>query len=474
MKIAAWLRVHLPRWVPYWVHPFLERLLVTLLIVFIWHYFVIREEPAPKKPAASKKKSPPAESFLNFNELDDLELKETVDDAKEEKKEGESDQEEESTGLPSKKDMMKASEDGAPPKLDNENDNDESREKSSQKKHEADRKTKKEKATSRSDTSQSNTSSSAQITRQESQAPPKFLSNTGEHPGLQALWYWCDTETSLFRDYNLGRTDGEPVIPPYKPQARRGKVQVKLQVTNATYSDVVVYWINYKGLEEQKGTIPYGHTWNQITWIDHPWVFRERETDKVLLHYIPYRVIPTTDAQPTVDPNDPSIGLQRFTIKPPGFGPWTCSIHDPVLPAMAKQVLTNQSDAIAWTLLHCQRMDYSGWNTLKKYLSKIVQQPEEVKYRQIRQANPNFFNNVWNTPARGLLLAVGFVEHEGFVELGTSQRLSRQRVQDISQLLFQVEFWHDYYGGNTGEQPLGADGYGRPGFGRAGAIGQRR
>ena len=463
LKIFPWLRAWIPRWVPYWVHPWIERLLVTLFIVIVWNYVVLREEPdAPnQKPYSSTTKKAFPES-LKYAEMEDLVLNETVEEDKEvTKEEEESEKEGDRTGIPSKKEEEA-------PKLSSEQDD---KDKAETKKKKKDGGANEESKASES-TGQSNTTT--QMTRQESQAPPPFGSDTDEHPGLSAFWNWCDIETSLFRLYNLGRTDDEPVIPPYNPQSRRGKVQVKLQVTNATYSDISVYWINYKGLEEPKGHIPQGHRWNQITWIDHPWVFRERDTDKVLLHYIPYRVIPTTDAQPTTDPADPSVGLQRFTIKPPGFGPWTCTIDDPVLPAMAQQDLTNQSDAIAWTLLHCQRMDYLGWNTLKKYLSKIVQQPEETKYRQIRQANPNFFHNVWNTPARGLLLAVGFVEHEGYVELGCSQRLSRQRVQDVSQLLFQVERWHDYYGDNTGEQPLGADGYGRPGFGRAGAFERRR
>jgi hypothetical protein len=301
-----------------------------------------------------------------------------------------------------------------------------------------------------------------------------------DHPGLDAFCYWWDVNTSLFRIYTVARTDGVDVAPPYNPSSRRGLVPVSLKVTNGTEHVLVVYWVDFKGKLVDKGKVRPGGTWLQTTWIDHPWVFCRADTpDQPLLYYIPYRVIPTTKQEPTVDPDEPEVGVHRFTIQPPPDGSdvsstdraaWACQVADPVLPYPASDFFLTPEIAVAWTLLHCHRMSFTmniDWDVLIKYLSKIVQNPDEPKYRKIRLANPNFAP-VWSSPLQGLLLAAGFVEHREYAYLGRQDAgLSRGRVQEVSQLLYHLERWKGYRS-EPGDQPEGADGFGREGYGRAG------
>jgi hypothetical protein len=192
---------------------------------------------------------------------------------------------------------------------------------------------------------------------------------------------------------------------------------------------------------------------------------------------------------PTVDPEDPTVGMHQFTIRPlqtttAESNPYSVAIDDPVLPFPAEHHFKTPTACISWTLMHCRRMmeaqllDPGMYTILIKYLTKIVQYPEVAKYRQIRIANP-VFHRLWQTPIRGLLLAVGFVECGAYLELGSgsdNSPLRRDRVQDVALLLFQVEQSQSLaLRGNTNtavtrQQPLGADGFGRAGWGRVGGM----
>jgi hypothetical protein len=487
----------------YWTK-WLLRLVVTLVIAVVWDYWC-------RPPAAAKTQTPLRTttnsntstvsggtrhlSDLDFDALNELALVETVELVVKEKREVVVKEKE--------KEIIPATEkqESPPPSKQTEASNSDSnsnsrniKEDKSQEKKRRDRPTK------------STAVSSSPSLQRQPPSPPVFQATTDDHPGLQAFWNWCNVETSLFRIYTVGRTDHVPVVPPYNPSSRRGQVSVHLRVTNGTDTTIAVYWVNYKGREEHKGNIRPDAVWTQTTWMEHPWVFREAaaigggdgttDEQQVLVHYIPYTILPTLPESPTVDPDDYTVGMHQFTIRPletTATYPYSVLIDDPVLPFPAEHYLKTPTACISWTLMHCRRMmeaqllDPSMYTTLVKYLTKIVQHPEICKYRQIRIANP-VFHRLWQSPVRGLLLAVGFVECGAHLELGSSASsgssdsspLRRDRVQDVALLLFQVEQSQlltltDNMNANTNsavtrQQPLGADGFGRAGWGRAGGM----
>jgi len=99
---------------------------------------------------------------------------------------------------------------------------------------------------------------------------PNFDSN--ELPqGLDAFWHWYDTQSSLYRIYTVANKDTSiDTVPPYVPNSKRGRVPVKLAVTNTSSYKLNVYWVDYKGRHVSKGSLnPRGQSWTQTTWIDH-------------------------------------------------------------------------------------------------------------------------------------------------------------------------------------------------------------
>lgn len=298
-------------------------------------------------------------------------------------------------------------------------------------------------------------------------SPPPLKATDGTHPGLDGFRRWYDVEASLYRIYTIGRTDGIEVHPPFIPKSERGHVSLKLKVANNYRETIAVYWIDYKGKEIHKGNIQHGSVFHQTTWIGHPWIFREKESGALLCHYIPYKVIPTTHQVPTVDKDEPEIGVHQFAILSLGQRKLTdegviCSIADPAFPTH----METPQDAIAWTFQEMSRCEYPYIDTVAKYLTNIVLHPSESKYRQIRIAHRRFAQQVWNTSARGLFLAAGFVEEGAYAELGSNDGLPRGRVQDLSTLLFYLEKWKRIQDMPIGQQPEGADGSGRANYGR--------
>jgi PUB domain/VHL beta domain len=286
---------------------------------------------------------------------------------------------------------------------------------------------------------------------------PQFLRADDSHPGLQAFWHWCDVETSLFRIYTITRRDGvidETTIAPYNPSSRRGTVPINLIVTNDLDEVIKVYWIDYKGKHISKGSIsPSGGVWTQMTWIDHPWIFCVTDDasgeERIVLHYIPYRTIPTTESGPNTgqqddetDHDSEEAGVHRFRIlTSPVDSLYSCKVDDAIFPHPSSGHLLTPHKAAEFALLHCHRMRYNRWSVLKKYLSMILKQPENTLCRQIRTANPTFAESVWSTPAKGVLLAAGFVEHDAYAELGSAGTLSQDTLRELSLLLYAVEIW---------------------------------
>ena len=100
--------------------------------------------------------------------------------------------------------------------------------------------------------------------------------------------------------------------------------------------------------------------------------------------------------------------------------------------------------------------------------------PENCKYRKLRIANRIFFESVYSTGARGVLLALGFEEHAGFLECGPSDgaALNYERLRQISDAMMMVDKTLKLMVDNEGgmPQPEGSDGFGRAGFGYAGQL----
>lgn len=288
---------------------------------------------------------------------------------------------------------------------------------------------------------------------------PPFRNTSDLHPGLDAFRYWWDVQTSLYRIYTVSRNGGiDP--PPYNPSSRRGQISVDLRVTNETQHDLQVHWINYQGGYELKGSIAPSHTWTQSTWIDHPWVFSLTDVTVPIAHYIPYKIIPNVEPEAsTVEASNDQrpIGIHRFSIVQ--SAPDQFCILDEILPLGLD--IRSEQEALDLTLLHCVRTRYHHWPTLLQYLRKVQQCPDDPKYRQIRIANQTFSDNIWNTPARGVFFASGWVEHEGYVELGTSSSYGRS----MGEVIATVEQWQKRAEhGLADVQPEGADGFGRAGY----------
>ena len=297
----------------------------------------------------------------------------------------------------------------------------------------------------------------------EQRQPPSFLPALKKHEHvLESFWHWFDVEASLYRIY----TSNYDEVPPYNPSSRRGTVRVHLRVLNATDALIHVYWINYKGGQEDKGVIQPGDVWHQTTWIDHPWVFAQ--CDETLLDYIPYRVIPTIDEAVTVEEEDGRpIAVHKFAIgKATDSSGSTCSVQDEIFPHPASQHLTSPSDVLQFALRHCLRSNYLGYSTLLQYLEAIVKDPANPRLRQIRTANRIFHDGVWSTPGRGVLFAVGFRENLSHVELGSTKPLSRVQVADLARAIDMIQTSKERSESADGSsaQPEGADGHGRAGY----------
>jgi hypothetical protein len=202
------------------------------------------------------------------------------------------------------------------------------------------------------------------------------------------------------------------------------------------------------------------------------WVFEDAHDSTVYLYYIPYRVIPTLPTAPTLSP-DSTIGQHRFSFVPSKPNElFYIGIHDTIMPFPAMTHLHQPLHGVTWTLTHMSRSmipEDPSVDTLQKYLTNIIEHPEVVKYRQLRVASPRF-KPIWQSPMRGLLLAIGFVEQGMYVELGCHLPLSRERVQEVALLSYLLSEWKYKPTASSVDQPEGADGFGRAGFGRAGVI----
>lgn len=113
---------------------------------------------------------------------------------------------------------------------------------------------------------------------------------------------------------------------------------------------------------------------------------------------------------------------------------------------------------------------------LRQYLSKVSMFPQEPKYRKLRICNTIFMHSIYNTGARGVLLALGFEEHYGYLECGAAEGVmltdvTIRMVSEAMAILFTVlDEMESSNNESENVQPHGADGFGRAGYGHAGSI----
>lgn len=317
------------------------------------------------------------------------------------------------------------------------------------------------------------------------QSPPPLRSKA-EHPGLSQFHCWHTAISEIYRSYKLQQPNQTHVEFPIITRSERGNVSIDLEVTNRTNNMIMrSYWIDYLGREMDRGFARPGQTWYQQTWIGHPWVFRFEHENKrneqlysssvargAAVHYVPFRIIQHTSANPTISEN--GNGIHKFSITQSRSPSREISIDidDPIFPFPSSK-LSSIEDAFVWSVRQMER-EKSNPKVLLKYLKNICLNPDSPNYRQIRTANKTFWNEVWITASRGILHSLGFEENGAYIETGPSGRssLPRDRIEHFSSAITFLEQWitNGSQTQNLLDQPLGADGFGRAGFGRAGSI----
>jgi hypothetical protein len=306
------------------------------------------------------------------------------------------------------------------------------------------------------------------------QTPPP-LTSSKSHPGLSGFHLWMGAMADIYRSYAIGKKNDDIAIP-ILPRSERGQVQVDLHITNLMKEDIDVYWIDYKGKEMKKGSIRHSGNgaYHVHTYVGHPWAFRRRSDEKLILHFVPYRVVPVTllDVKALEAENfDTSTGAYRFSIaEPNAMSAYDdiCSVVDNIIPHPPTRI-QSINHALEFS---CQQMEREEAlpKVLLKYLHNIALNPNDSKFRQIKTNNKVFWNNIWINGGRGLLHALGFEERGAFIEMGpNSGTLPGERLKQLSNAIVMLEeLIHDMEDGSRDQivKPPGTDGYtGRAGWG---------
>ena len=323
-------------------------------------------------------------------------------------------------------------------------------------------------------------------------------------------WVFDDNTTATTNA--IGRKQYHPAVLPMHPSSERGKVPVYIEVTNHTtqHEIINVYWADYTGNEIYKGSIRNGGgMWTQTTYIGHPWTFRVGPGEEgVLLKYVPFRVVPSIVGDHSrIEEEEGEItmegGIHRFELHDvpemmtnsntnnDSAGKRSrpvCWVEDKVLPESPLHVSSSKTaasslsagminNAIQWSCQQIRREDVirhgngiASAKVLLQYLKNIQLHPDKPKYRQLRVSNRTFQRTVYDTGARGVLLALGFEELYGYMECGPNTVLGPDRVRQVCDAIVIVnetlQIMEDGIDSNL-VQPEGGDGYGRAGFGHA-------
>ena len=168
----------------------------------------------------------------------------------------------------------------------------------------------------------------------------------------------------------------------------------------------------------------------------------------------------------------------RWRIRP------VCWVIDEVLPEPPLITIlcstSEISNAVRWSCQQLRRENVirrgngiASAKLLLLYFQNICLHPDDPKYRRLRIGNRTFQRSVYDTGARGVLLALGFEELYGFMECGANTVLGSERVQQIADAMVIVKDTLQMMEGGMDAalvQPEGGDGYGRAGFGHAGGM----
>ena len=277
---------------------------------------------------------------------------------------------------------------------------------------------------------------------------PPALTSSSSHPGLTEFHSWMSAITEIYRSYSipkLGEEEGLTIL----PRSEHGRVSVEIRITNNLFCDIDIYWINYKGKEQLRGTIGSrgsntGRNLHRIqTWVGHPWAFRRRDNQQLLLHFVPYRVLPLTFEEAKFmekDGHDTTLGFYEFSINNPALNEQNlaCSIDDEIIPYPSTKI-RSINHALEFSCQQMEREDVSP-SILLKYLYNIALHPCESKYRQIRTSNKVFWTNVWCNGGRGILHALGFEEKGAYIEMGPNTGpLSGERLKHVADAIVMLE-----------------------------------
>mmetsp|Transcript_14126 Transcript_14126/g.21184 ORF Transcript_14126/g.21184 Transcript_14126/m.21184 type:complete len:498 (+) Transcript_14126:110-1603(+) len=292
------------------------------------------------------------------------------------------------------------------------------------------------------------------------------LQSQPDHPGLHAFHQWMGAISDIYRMYSIGKVDEDESTVPLLPRSERGHVPLHMKVQNRTVTDIDVFWIDFKGNEVPKGSMKkFNGNINITTWIGHPWAFRAKDSGRLMLYYVPYRIIPVIDAQKdnfNGDDDGDETGVHSFSIVTTKNIQDMCAVEDDLFPYPAKSI-SNINKALGFSIQQMEREQVSP-HMILQYLYNIALHPSDSKYRQIRVANKVFWNSVWCNGGRGVLHALGFEEHGPYIDMGPdSSSLPGDRVKDVSNAIVMLEeFMKDVEDVSKSlvRQPRGADGSG--------------
>lgn len=82
----------------------------------------------------------------------------------------------------------------------------------------------------------------------------------------------CATTTPVIDTGSLHRIDCDEVV---GRSSVSSDERFRVNVVNRRDEVLDMYWIDFEGAEEPKGSVAPGEIWSQVTYATHPWVARD-------------------------------------------------------------------------------------------------------------------------------------------------------------------------------------------------------